>query len=401
MRRVKARVGGAGEASFVLPAGESRPQNESQSHIYLNLSIVNADTSDSVSSAPVQCVFSESRSTPILQDASEYDLSVIRFSATGTGRLLPLFIPVIQAGQPDVNLTIYSVTIINTAPAVPIHAQVYLSYIANNGAAPVPRSSSPQDLSTSYYYLRTYTTFCNMFNVALNTAHLNATTTFLPTPTMGLTYSNTSGLFSLELPALCYPVYDPATGIVSPPSLFLSFNAPLTNLLANFNFYQQPIVINGANFTVVPPNVLALATPTGPVFSQDFLSTDDVWSPIDGFVFTSTFIPLLPEQGTAPTVVGSTDAGQFQGVGAGFTNIITDIVIDTSKGAQDNISSLLYNPSGEYRIASMTTHQAVQQVDVTLWWRYRLTGTLYPLYMANLSSVNLKIMFRRKDWGTK
>jgi hypothetical protein len=137
------------------------------------------------------------------------------------------------------------------------------------------------------------------------------------------------------------------------------------------------------------------------VFSQDFLSTDDVWSPIDGFVFTSTFIPLLPEQGTAPTVVGSTDAGQFQGVGAGFTNIITDIVIDTGKGAQDNISSLLYNPSGEYRIASMTTHQAVQQVDVTLWWRYRLTGTLYPLYMANLSSVNLKIMFRRKDWGTK
>ena len=400
MRRVKARVGGAGEASFVLPAGESRPQNESQSHIYLNLSIVNADTSDSVSSAPVQCVFSESRSTPILQDASEYDLSVIRFSATGTGRLLPLFIPIIQAGQPDVNLTIYSLTIIEGGPKPRSH-QTYLSYIPNNGAAPVPRSSSPQDLSSSYYYLRTYTTFCNMFNVALNAAVYDVTTTYLPKPTMGLTYSNTSGLFSLELPSTFYPVYDPTSGTLTAPPYTLSLNAPLANLLANFNFYQQPIVVAGANFTVVPPNVTGLIDAVGPVFSQDFISTDDVWSPIDGFVFTSTFIPLLPEQGTAPIVVGSTDAGQFQGVGAGFTNIITDIVVDTGKGAQDNISSLLYNPSGEYRIASMTTHQAVQQVDVTLWWRYRLTGTLYPLYMANLSSVNLKIMFRRKDWGTK
>jgi hypothetical protein len=38
-------------------------------------------------------------------------------------------------------------------------------------------------------------------------------------------------------------------------------------------------------------------------------------------------------------------------------------------------------------------------VDVAVWWKNRLDGQLYPLQMFNLSSVSMKLMFRKKGWN--
>lgn len=402
-RSVKRQLGQLDSAPYVIRSElspESPNPNEKTSHIYLNLSIINGDTSDTVNRNPPKCFFSEVRSVPILQDASEYDLSVIRFSASGTGRLLPLWIPVIQSNQPlypvNPNLTIYSVTVRNGITGV--SAQRYLQYVPLNKQAPVPTTVNPQDLTSDYYFARTYTQFADMFNLAFKSAY-EAANLVVPAETfVGLVYNSTTGLFGLTLTDDFFRPLNSAT--IVPAQLY--FNAPMANLLSSFNLSQvQPsATIPGGVFQVLPPRIPVNASSTE-TFYQDFISTDDVWSPVDSFCFTTTFLPLIPEQQGVPVVVGSSNIGQNLAVGQAFSNVITDFVPDFSGGAQNAINQVTYIPSGEYRISSMTSHQPIQQIDITMWWRYRLTGEPISLFMSNLSSVSIKILFRRKDWGSQ
>jgi len=403
MQATKRRIARADGSNYVLSSSLLPGQgNESQSHLYLNLSIINGDTGDQKSSTPQQCVFSEVRSVPIIQDASEYDLSVIRFTSNGTGRLLPLFIPVIQSNQIvpiDVDLTIYSLTVSLDPVTVAPGTQVYIKYVTSNLDSPKPTGVRPQDLSSDYYYVRTYTAWCNMFNTALRAAVATEIPGVVLADNQGLSYNSGTRLFSLLLPDVFYP---PTASPGALPQAYLSFNAPLANLLANFNFtIQANPIVAGRAYTLNAPAITSFASGVPKIITQDFQSTDDIWSPIESFVFTTTFVPLLPEQGSAPVVVGSDNTGQNLGVGSGFTNVITDFTPDLTMGAQEGINSQVYIPSGEYRISSMTTHQPIQQVDISLFWRYRLTGQLIPVFMSNLSNVTMKIMFRRKDWGGK
>jgi hypothetical protein len=300
---------------------------------------------------------------------------------------------------PDVDLTIYSITVNIVTGQVPNPVQRYIQWQTSNFTADKPVITSPQDLSTDYYYLKTFTAFCNMFNITLNEALLGCTPPEPPlTDKEGLSYNPTTRLFTLFLPSKFYapPGYNPPVA----KTAFLSFNAPLANLIANFDYIAQPNpIVAGQAFTLNTPRLTGDPTEPRTQIVQDFQSTDDVWSPIDTFVFTTTFLPLLPEQGSAPVVQGGSNLGQSLGTGSGFANIITDFVPDLAAGCQDGLSAQVYIPSGEYRISSMTTHQAIQQIDIALSWRYRLTGQLIPLFMNNLSSVSMKILLRRKDWG--
>ena len=75
-------------------------------HVYLDLYVINNNENNKV--VPT-LLFEEIRNTPFLDgDSSEYFCSIVRFSIQ-TGNSLPVFIPKIKLGQPDVNLTIYTV----------------------------------------------------------------------------------------------------------------------------------------------------------------------------------------------------------------------------------------------------------------------------------------------------
>ena len=411
MNNAKRRIANADGSSYVIRseltggAGPNDPNLE-QSHIYLNLSIVNGNTDDAFSQNPPRCIFSETRSGPILEDASKFDISVVRFLATGTGRLLPLWIPTIDPVQDvpfDVNKTVYSLTVVDNNPGSSLDlVQESLIYFPTNTKAPIPSTISPQDLSSDYYYGKTFSQFCLMFNTALNEALSKMSGTIVKNEVeQGLRYDPVSGLFSLNLTSSFYPG---SSGLPQPlsgfPRCILYMNAPLYNLLANF-----PGILtnnsNGRTFQVSVGSAGSGAFPTSTnvgSFRQDFPSTNDVWTPIDSFCFTTTFIPLNPESSSAPIQVNDSNIGQNLATGQAFANIIHDFCPDQTKGAQNGISQLLYEPTGEYRISSMTAKQPVQAVDITMWWRFRLTGQLIPLFMPSLASVSMKIMFRRKTW---
>lgn len=163
-------------------------------YLYYNCDIVNNNTQDLGSAnnatsnlkatADPQIRFNETRDTALLKDASQYEFSIIRFTMNGANRDLPLFIPNIEVGQTNVNLTTYGVALtyqqswntnlgvvsFNVSP-IPTFVQ-YVPETQNPVLAPTPRTPlEAQDLSTRYYWVLTYQHWANLINTTLLQAH--------------------------------------------------------------------------------------------------------------------------------------------------------------------------------------------------------------------------------------
>ena len=72
-------------------------------HTYMNLDVVNNSTT-----TPQRLVFNMTRTIPFLSNAEDYFLTVARFNLQ-TSNSLPVFIPDIQTGPTNANMTVYSV----------------------------------------------------------------------------------------------------------------------------------------------------------------------------------------------------------------------------------------------------------------------------------------------------
>ena len=91
-------------------------EKEGPDYLYYNADIINNTTDDQASGSAVQdpnIVFNETRDAALIQDASQYHFSIVRFAMNGPNKDLPLFIPTIQTGtgQTNVNLTSYGLAI--------------------------------------------------------------------------------------------------------------------------------------------------------------------------------------------------------------------------------------------------------------------------------------------------
>ena len=173
----------------------SRIETEGPSHFYYNASIINNNSSDlssiGVAAPDPQVRFSETRQSALIDDSSQYYFSIVRFTADGIGRNLPLFIPAIQLGQTDVNLTTYSVSLTlqqtwNVSNLVSPSGQIsfavtpnptfvrWVPECQNLAVAPIPAPPlRTQDISTRYYYCGTYQWFVNLVNDAMIQAQTN------------------------------------------------------------------------------------------------------------------------------------------------------------------------------------------------------------------------------------
>ena len=137
--------------------------------------------------------------------------------------------------------------------------------------------------------------------------------------------------------------------------------------------------------------------------SQDFNCVDTLWTPIAGLVFTSQLIPVTKEAQSEPITFGISDLGNSSAVAqSAFQPIITDLEIDlTNRGPDAYRGFIRYEPTAEYRLADIAGSGELRNIDIQLWWRNRLNGNLYPVNMFNLSSVSLKLLFRKKGAASK
>jgi hypothetical protein len=149
------------------------------------------------------------------------------------------------------------------------------------------------------------------------------------------------------------------------------------------------------------PNLIPVPALQQDIFwvqTQDYESTSSLWSPISSVVFTSTLLPVRTEATGQPITFGSGNLGYSSAaIQNAFSPIITDISLDLANEGSDGYRKMIYYaPQAEYRMASMTpSRQPINSIDVSVFWKNRLDGNLYPLTMYNLSSVSIKIMLRR------
>ena len=213
------------------------------------------------------------------------------------------------------------------------------------------------------------------------------------------------------------PVLTPTPTTVA--QCYLYMNSNLYGLLNSFsaviyNYGLQAQVLDGYYAELVFPNKnyqnildLTTASITVPpldngkywIAEQDYVSTSQLWSPIASIVFTSTLLPIKTESTGEPIRFGTGNLGANTATSqSAFQPIITDIGIDLSaEGAEGYRQFIYYVPTAEYRMASFEkSRQEIRQIDIQVWWKNRLDGQLYPLQMYNLSSVSIKILFRKR-----
>jgi hypothetical protein len=177
----------------------------------------------------------------------------------------------------------------------------------------------------------------------------------------------------------------------------LYMNANLEALMPNFplQFTNLPDGRTARfNFTN-PAGGTALAA-----VSQEYPGTS-AWTPVESVVVTTSAVPIVPEQVSAPSVVGGSDFGLTNALSpSAFQPIIADIAINETQGAEDWRKDIIWQPTAEFHMVSLTnTASPVNVVDLSVWWRNRLDNNLYPLRLVNGSSVSVKLMFRRKQMG--
>jgi hypothetical protein len=132
---------------------------------------------------------------------------------------------------------------------------------------------------------------------------------------------------------------------------------------------------------------------------QDYKSVDSIWSPISSIVFTTSLLPIKSEASSAPNILGTGNLGDSAPTSrSAFTPIITDVSLDTATGGADDYRQFIYYaPLAEYRMSDLScSKQEIRNIDISVFWKFRLNNQLYPINMFNLSSVSLKMMFRKK-----
>lgn len=416
---------------------------------YYNASIINNRTNEPYDrSVDPQVRFVETRDTPLLQDASKFHFSIIRFVMSGPNRDLPLFIPVIRTGVDnptnDINLTIYSVNVSMTltypngaGPAITATVDstqpiIYAPETQDPVLAPPPLPASvaigTQDISTRYYWVYTYSHFLDLVNTAfqacmtdLQSKWATAWTTAggvgaaptIQTAAPKLTYTPTTNLFTLYTDAYGFGGSSriSAGSATGDENAQLYFNSNMYGLFANFNntyvalsdertnlIYTGPVGPYGGLSAGVPQalNVQTVGTKHYWVQTQDFESTSSLWSPIESIVFTTTLLPLVSESSGDPVRFGQSTVGEYNNNQSGFVPIVTDIALPLQNAA-DYKSLIYYAPQAQYRLASFTrSKQPINNIDIQVFWKSRLDGQLYPIQMFNCSSVSIKILFQRR-----
>lgn len=483
-----------------------RPDDDNDPDIvYYNATIINDNALNQTALGLDPVVrFQETRSTALINNIANFNFSIIRFTMNGANKDLPMFIPSVQIGQSDINLTSYSVGVqfaykapvaygsgggfvaVTPTFASPIYSQAFIEFQTETQAYFTQNVVTPnaplteQDIRGVYYYVYTYQHWLNLVNsqiitmytdmVAPNTyfpfgslpyiystawatanpTHSVATFSALPSPsTTGFyfqtqdtgffyVWSGTAWVQQTDYSALFLDLGAGASAFAPPsfswdngsklftinyPSYFQTseyntagqntanfwMNTNMYGLFTNFvNEYYGNESNGQVNQMIVQPiigfggasNEWTLSSNDYISMKQDYESVSSLWSPIESIVFTSTLIPIFPENVGEPIYYGQgNDYANINPSTSAFQPIVTDIALAVQEPS-DYRGFIEYLPTAEYRLSAFTTsRQELRNIDIQVFWKSRLDNNLYPVRMFNLSSVSIKMMFRKKNMG--
>ena len=382
--------------------------------IYFDVVISNLQTVDQ---PPPQLFFNETRNIPFLFSPEDYLMSIIRFTLdTPT---LPILVCQIQSDQPDINLSIYSVTLSWTPPSggSAYTVQTFLRFSPQNKAVAIPIAPNAtingfQDNSTGYYQVFSNQYWIYLINQTFQTCYtaLSALVTaagdVLPsiyTPALSFSTSSPDDIAVLNVDAVgydnsaasCIKIYmNPALY-----QLFSSFPVYILSLAGQnqgMNVQLQTTTFGGSqtgtyNFYNNTTGKIEVGLPCIQCFQE--YSTVALWTPVIGIVFCSNTLPIVPTQLSTPLLYnnGKVFSGN-QGNNANQAPVITDFV------SNDGIykPNVVYQPSAQYRYIELFGNTPLSNLDIVAYWKGR-DGQMNPFLLSSGSTATLKILFVRKD----
>jgi hypothetical protein len=359
----------------------------------------------------------------------------------------------------DVTTTIYSVTVgIYDGSTHYIDTQ-YIKWVPENRApyTIVPTTANPTQIESDYYYCYTYTHWVSLVNTALRNAWVTCGGgTLCGTQCPFMEYDETTGLFSLNQDSnTCMvpygnPLPQPYNVTSTTTSAsggtygtdeysFVGMNTCLELLLTNFPsiYYSantpwistspqlllpevvidmglpENLLTTGGSITVTPVGVSLRTQPRTSIFQlvnpftgtaiadafyarlpQDYSSTGTIWSPITSFVLVTTQIPVRNEACANPVVFGTSNLGSLQSGGA-FQKVLIETPVEAlTAGAYRG--SILYEPKIESYSSLDPSQDGISDIDISVFWRNRLTNSLVPLRIPNQASMSFRLLFKRK-----
>lgn len=377
-------------------------QGSSPDKLYFDIQISNLN---SIDAPPSFLNFIETRNTPLLINPEEFYMSVVRFSLdTPT---LPIITPSIQYQSANLNLTIYSITLQWQNPLAPFQIftqQTFVTFAPQDLNAPIPLPPSAtanglQDNSTGYYYIYNYQYWIGLINTTLTTCFnaLNAQVVAagLVLPTIHapvLTFDTQLDIAILNCDQAGYTA-------TAANKISIFFNRPLYQLFSSFPVFIQPNTITlGRNFLIQTDSFGLANTVQFPFVAPTYTaiqvfqeySTVVLWSPVKSMVFCSSTLPIVSTQVSQPIQFVNGNVVGSNGNNSNQSPIITDFVADASYKPQ-----LIYEPTAQYRLISLTGNRPVYTVDISVFWK-DVTGVLQPFRLSAGSGASIKILFERK-----
>jgi len=371
--------------------------NTSPDNVYYDLTYNNYQ---SLTEEPSQLTFQETRNIPIIQNPSDYTLSIIRFQLDTIS--LPSYIASIQPNQGNINLMIHGVNLSywngTTETTIPL---TYLLWKPVHREVPLPpapnTTSNGFQADSVYYYGYSFLNVCEIINTAFTTA-LTALKALVPAISSAIApfiyFSHTANKFHLVGDTA---FYNSNAGT----HIRIYFNRPLYGLFSSFGAYRNSITnpnqnvyqirLTGEKGTNLVQNANWGSGITFIDYPQEY-STLSNFNPVSSLLFTTSQLPIVPNQISAPLIFNNNQLVSDYNQNSLTYQIITDMANNDDFSYKPN---LLYNPSAEYRRISLTSNRPINNIDIQVFWRNK-RGELKPFYVWSGGSASIKILFEKK-----
>ena len=394
--------------------------------VYFDLYLKNYSNSNETKT-PVR--FYEPRQSNIIDDCSQYNLSIVRFNVNSS--CLPVYQAEILPGETQSNADLMMASL-----SMEIYRGNAGSTVYSTG--PINLFWVPQDLSISkpdppsanksrgniqsnsdYYYCYNYDHLLKIVNTAFQTA----TTMFsefdeyfakMPAPFLTWDIASQSAILICKQNTFSTDRIYPSTEGDKEVFVKIYFNRSLYNLFSTFYFIKQNGLsvqkYTGRSYNELEmdyqlmvdsfydTNALQLSNSNVQPLNRylaikQMESTVAAINCVASIMFLSDAIPILSSNQNKPTILfnNSTVNYQHSGLQDSYANVISDFSPDSIVR-----SNLYYVPTGSNRYISLTSNrQSLRTIDLTVMWA-DTWGQLHPFFLQSGASASVKILFEKK-----
>lgn len=326
----------------------ARPYNFTRNdYVYYNVNIFNEQDET------IEAKFSENRSAPILDNPSNYELAIVRFSV------------------PTINLPILILD--NTK-----NYQISVRFNGSEFTKQVVWISNTNNPKLQNY-IWNYQELVNSFNKALTECYNDikaAQPTYPGTEAPYFEIDNNADnlvnfvgeqVINIDTSGVSYHINKELQALL--PTI--SYTEDVSGGVSN-PFYYTIILRDDKNQAEVRngKNVYVMYSESSPLF---------LWNDFKTIVFTSNSIPIVPE------ILGSDRQITRR--------VITDF--EPESGFDDR-TPIQFFPQGPLRWYSLKSTQPLTEIDISVSWQDK-AGRLFPIGLAKFDNVSVKILFRNKS----